>query len=1834
MKKALYIIYFLACIKTFGQVSLPTPTGLTATIEPNNRFTMKWNCDISGAFSALNTTEYVWFEIEIDNGTNQTIHNSSYFFVSNPANSYEFKSPFYLKPNTQYYFRVRAKYTANTATDVSISSSNWSNISNSVITSTPPEYGITVLTHGFQLMGKLGMNSDFEKHARKIYNRLGGEATVLTNDGITGEWKIMRGTNGQLLGNGDRTKELIFFYDWASASNGTATFSENGELEAAADRLFSMLTEVKVMNPTTGIVEIWYQNAELMAKKSHFIGHSRGVGMLLQTIHRFGKYFPTVKIDHFTSLDPHPASKYGDVKFDTSDKPSIISGESPLASLPGVYSTTTNGMPNNCYTEIPWKDAVTGGYVGVGGVLWSIIENEAIRPLCQNGPVKIKFPENVIRAENYYREDGKYEEIFWVDENLKKAKQVIDDILAIYDVVNIDPNPGKQKSGFDKSQIGSIRTSLQRDLETLKRVGNYDFNYVLWGGLQQFEVDRLKNIFDKLSTLKGGANGAISLLSTDIPTLVDNIINLEVDRIIKIAPFDGVLADGLGEWNFRLNNSLVSSGFSAPDYTTNIKLNEAIGTLAGGAHSGVHHWYFGTVDPVNSRIGNDWYSAANNFASGKNVENLGFYNSRLGKHLNDINQYFPKMTIAEMDARILERQSNWGMNPIFNGSFHYGEVAWFGNHYLNKPHVKTEKRFPIFLGKNQPANEFIYSISKNLKTYFYPKTKLRHQMFLVPSNHNYLKFKIDGIQSASFGVSVSFEYRGTNNETVSVILANDVITHVAGTSKIFYMDIPASVKGRVCWMTVNFEYRSSQNYSNPDMVTSLDMITGIYIDDFDMSINTSLPIANKLNISNGTFCSNPYYYGKSNIDIENVWDKRTTQLANSEGFVNWWNLSRADESLAINSFNFKNYRNENITWGEACEAVYLAAKKLGFTNFQEICSNEKNQQAQITKFLFDSRLITQNTPSDKIFIGDFYKLVYSVILDQGAAYPYKTFNRPNSNITYKALSPSFVNTAITTAGIVFDINGKPFLAWLTDGFKNGDIWGTELVSRMSLSKTVTLAYFFKKAVTSGAPNGRLANTIESLPNVTDYKSLGAKYELYDDINDEIPTSVVVGKTEFYQSGQNITFSFPRDTLADGTKVHFYWAINGISKSGNLTAISSNLQSVQYTVPTVTERTTFELYIYLGAENGNSAEMTKEIVVSPSGFNNNLVVGEYYIDTDPGIGNATTIFQNYLKVGIDSSFNVETSSMTLGLHTLSIRVKDKNNNWSAVKTSQFEVTNPCGSTQSASILGNSEIRLGEKTFITLNFVGQSPFNYVLSNGLSGSTNDNQVLLEVSPSANTTYTITSATNICGEVTKSGQAQVNVYNCDFPSGFISGSSSIYSGETVNLNLSFYGTPPFQYTLNNGTSGTAVTNSISIPVSPQSDSFYYLTDLTNTCGSGLVNGMVQVLVKPCILPTASITNATYEVNDYNSGNIITRVNFTGTKPISFQMSKLYNSTTSSDFINIQENFFSKQNYTVKSVSNRCGVGTTSGVVVINYNDCPTNINNPNGITSLSNGTNFRKGHYASDKISGANNVSDLTSFFAAKSIELKPGFSAGSNEVFQAEIKNCISPTTNGLIANYRFYSLNDYSGNDNTGIGSVTYGNNRFGNSTLGSIQVSKFKAISSESLNLNTDLTFSVWVKPISTTGLGNAYTSEAGGVQYLFSRLSNCTLGQISGIALGVRQLTNSTNIVLNRNGVFAEIPINNKIILNKWTHIVVCLSKPTNSSFTIFNVFVDGVKYNLGFGLPLVDLSIFNNQDILFGSFSSTCNNSSSLTFLDDIRLYNRLLLDNEIKQIYDVEKP
>ena len=253
-----------------------------------------------------------------------------------------------------------------------------------------PTPGVTVIVHGFDALG--GVNSgisSWQAHAIALREfatkKTGRNATVFVNDKKTGFWTILekdgskyRQSNAQTY---DPLGELIFVYDWTALSNdgmgdlGGASTGV-GSLESAADNLFAMLIQpvVSVTKPLSNQQPI-YSNVPaqlLRAKQTHFIGHSRGTVVLLQVLNRLYKYFPDVTIEHLTTLDPHPATKMGDIESSLN----VVS-----QSLPYIFGTATG-----CNTT---------------------------SKLCgTNSNIYYALPENVIKADNYFRQGTRYEPIF------------------------------------------------------------------------------------------------------------------------------------------------------------------------------------------------------------------------------------------------------------------------------------------------------------------------------------------------------------------------------------------------------------------------------------------------------------------------------------------------------------------------------------------------------------------------------------------------------------------------------------------------------------------------------------------------------------------------------------------------------------------------------------------------------------------------------------------------------------------------------------------------------------------------------------------------------------------------------------------------------------------------------------------------------------------------------------------------------------------------------------------------------------------------------------------------------------------------------------------------------------------------------------------------------------------------------------------------------------------------------------------------------------------------------------------------------------------------------
>ncbi|MBO0939546.1 T9SS type A sorting domain-containing protein [Fibrella sp. HMF5335] len=78
--------------------------------------------------------------------------------------------------------------------------------------------------------------------------------------------------------------------------------------------------------------------------------------------------------------------------------------------------------------------------------------------------------------------------------------------------------------------------------------------------------------------------------------------------------------------------------------------------------------------------------------------------------------------------------------------------------------------------------------------------------------------------------------------------------------------------------------------------------------------------------------------------------------------------------------------------------------------------------------------------------------------------------------------------------------------------------------------------------------------------------------------------------------------------------------------------------------------------------------------------------------------------------------------------------------------------------------------------------------------------------------------------------------------------GDSSILQTSTARLRLTFTGTAPFQYTLTNGTSGTASATTDELTVKPDQTTTYAIATVANGCGIGTVSGKQTITVIPLL--------------------------------------------------------------------------------------------------------------------------------------------------------------------------------------------------------------------------------------------------------------------------------------------------------------------------------------------------------------------------------------------------
>ncbi|WP_164851370.1 GEVED domain-containing protein [Larkinella soli] len=191
-----------------------------------------------------------------------------------------------------------------------------------------------------------------------------------------------------------------------------------------------------------------------------------------------------------------------------------------------------------------------------------------------------------------------------------------------------------------------------------------------------------------------------------------------------------------------------------------------------------------------------------------------------------------------------------------------------------------------------------------------------------------------------------------------------------------------------------------------------------------------------------------------------------------------------------------------------------------------------------------------------------------------------------------------------------------------------------------------------------------------------------------------------------------------------------------------------------------------------------------------------------------------------------------------------------------------------------------------------------------------------------------------------TASGSPTTPTTSCTPPVAVISGDAVIQPGATAQLKLTVTASRPWNLTVV-GTDGYRMPVSgsgslVYLSVKPTQTATYFLAGADNVCGKGTVSGQARITVQtPCLLPTASLA----ESKTLFAGQTVQiRVNLTGSTPLSLTMSDgqvFSNKYFDSQYVDVHPT--TTTTYTVKRVSNACGVGTTSGSALVTVrSDCP----------------------------------------------------------------------------------------------------------------------------------------------------------------------------------------------------------------------------------------------------------------------------------------------------------
>lgn len=255
-------------------------------------------------------------------------------------------------------------------------------LANTAIFGQSIEYGVTIITHGFdQSGGNIENTSWMYTLGKSIVDKYGGEVYFYQRN--TGLFNLAYAPKSKSKG------EIVLVFDWAEESN----FDGRGFSEAAGDALFAAL-----------------MRSPFRLLNLHFIGHSRGTVVNTECVLRL--LSANIPVDHVTNIDPHDWG-VGPIGTDHDNHPELPKIDFPGASIfsnhPGVVSWKGVGFSDTYYQNNGFEtqngrngqvdcDTCIGGIEGrevTGTVnkLWNYYEN---KKLCHTNIHKCAYAETVL----------------------------------------------------------------------------------------------------------------------------------------------------------------------------------------------------------------------------------------------------------------------------------------------------------------------------------------------------------------------------------------------------------------------------------------------------------------------------------------------------------------------------------------------------------------------------------------------------------------------------------------------------------------------------------------------------------------------------------------------------------------------------------------------------------------------------------------------------------------------------------------------------------------------------------------------------------------------------------------------------------------------------------------------------------------------------------------------------------------------------------------------------------------------------------------------------------------------------------------------------------------------------------------------------------------------------------------------------------------------------------------------------------------------------------------------------------------------------------------------